>query len=96
MFQMDSSSFGNLTDATGGRLQRRPVGSQGIGIGKEAGHGILTERQFGESDLKQMSAKDYFDLKAFSYFPSDFTFSKFLAAAQQCNPDDLPFGIDNQ
>ena len=42
-----------------------------------------------------MKAKDYYDLKAFSYFPTKFTFSDFLAVAQRCNPDDLPFEIDS-
>jgi len=44
---------------------------------------------------KFMEAKDYYDLKAFSYFPAMFTFSEFLALAQKCNPDDLPFYISD-
>ena len=38
-----------------------------------------------------MSARDYFDLKSFSYFPRGFTYSAFLSACANSDRDKLPF-----
>jgi hypothetical protein len=38
-----------------------------------------------------MSARDYFDLKSFSYFPRGFTYSEFLSACAMSDRDKLPF-----
>ena len=38
-----------------------------------------------------MSAKDYFDLKSFSYFPRSYTYDDFIADVQKCNHKDLNF-----
>ena len=37
-----------------------------------------------------MSARDYFDLKSFSYFPPSFTFDAFLCLARAVPPEALP------
>lgn len=38
-----------------------------------------------------MSARDYFDLKAFNYFPRDLTFDRFIASLSGRNQSNLPF-----
>ena len=38
-----------------------------------------------------MTARDYYDLKAFSYFPSDFSYHDFLTITQKVPPEELPF-----
>jgi hypothetical protein len=38
-----------------------------------------------------MTARDYFDLKAFSYFPPSFTFEEFMAHARMQDQQTLPF-----
>jgi Radical SAM superfamily len=38
-----------------------------------------------------ISARDYFDLKSFSYFPRSFTYPQFLSACANSNRDKLPF-----
>jgi len=40
-----------------------------------------------------MTARDYFELKAFSYFPRDFTYAQFEALAFASEPSTLPFRL---
>lgn len=42
-----------------------------------------------------MSARDYFDLKSFSYFPRDLTFDQFSASLSERNQANLPFAISS-
>ncbi|MCD0424136.1 hypothetical protein LOC51_43565 [Rubrivivax sp. JA1024] len=40
-----------------------------------------------------MSARDYFDLKSFSYFPPALGFERFMDIARKAAPDELPFTV---
>jgi hypothetical protein len=51
---------------------------------------VVTARAIAQ---EMMSARDYFDLKAFSYFSPDFTYDEFMAIARVQNVDDLPFRL---
>ena len=39
--------------------------------------------------------KDFYDIKAISYFEPDYTYSDFMKDLEVCNPSDLPFFIDH-
>ena len=38
--------------------------------------------------------RDFYDIKAISYFEPDYTYSDFIQDLKACNPSDLPFSID--
>ena len=40
-----------------------------------------------------MSAKDYYDIKAHSYFEIGYNYEDFLDDLQKCNPEKLPFRL---
>jgi len=40
-----------------------------------------------------MSAQDYFDLKSFSYFSRNYTYSEFLNDLEEVNANDLSFKV---
>ena len=38
--------------------------------------------------------RDFYDMKSFSYYPSSYSYEQFLQDAKSCDPNDLPFYID--
>ena len=42
---------------------------------------------------KMMTARDYFDLKSFSYFPPERTYEEFMQVAQEAAAQELPFSM---